>query len=59
MGVFIIAVPDDPSTAAALHWKFVRTWRRAACAEHYAEVPFIRRFFGGRPLPPAPENTLP
>ena len=55
------AVPDDPSTAAALHTAEIRAnlaWR-AACAERYAEVPFIRRFFGGRPLPPAPENTLP
>lgn len=55
------AVPDDPLTATALHTAEIYdnlAWR-AACAERYAEVPFIRRFFGGRPLPPAPENTLP
>ncbi len=50
------AAPEDALAALALHAAEVRehlVWR-AACAGRYAGVPFIRRFFGGRPLPPAP-----
>lgn len=48
-------LPDDALAAPALHPAAVRAnleWR-AAGAERYRDVPFIRRFFGGRPLPAA------
>ncbi len=47
-------VPEDALNAPELHNAAIRdnfAWR-AAGASRYADVPFIRRFFGGRPLPP-------